>query len=307
MNELKRKEYNRKYYENNKDSVKQKSKEYRDNNKDKVRERNRRYVKNNLDKVQTARKEYCANNKDKIKEYKRNYGNINKNKLIEAKKTYYLENKDRINNYAKKRYEKNKDEINNQKKDYYEKNKDKINNQKKKYREKNKDKVAKYMKEYAIENRGKLKEYAYLKYNNDISFKLRMRLRGRLVNAIKQNNKSGSAVEDLGCSIQELKDYLESKFTEGMNWDNWSKTGWHIDHIKPLASFDLTDPEQFKQACHYSNLQPLWATDNLSKGAKIIDKKQSLEHTANNTQSLQPRKGILAFDDEIPKDPNGKE
>lgn len=101
------------------------------------------------------------------------------------------------------------------------------------------------------------------------TYRLRETLRSRLNQAIIKETKSGSAVLDLGCTIHELKQYLESKFQPGMTWDNWSKTGWHIDHIRPLASFDLTDPEQFKQACHYTNLQPLWAKDNLSKGDKV--------------------------------------
>ena len=69
--------------------------------------------------------------------------------------------------------------------------------------------------------------------------------------------------------VAELRDYLESKFQPGMTWDNWTTNGWHIDHIKPLASFDLTDREQFLRACHYTNLQPLWAIDNLKKGSKV--------------------------------------
>ena len=80
-----------------------------------------------------------------------------------------------------------------------------------------------------------------------------MALRRRLHDALKNNQKRGSAVKDLGCSVQELKKYLESKFQEGMSWDNWNYKGWHIDHIKPLASFNLTDRNQLLQACHYTN------------------------------------------------------
>ena len=94
-------------------------------------------------------------------------------------------------------------------------------------------------------------------------------LRKRLRLAIIGNFKAGSAVNDLGCTINDLKAYLETQFSPEMTWDNWSIDGWHLDHIKPLASFDLTDREQFLEACHYSNLQPLWAQENLSKGAKL--------------------------------------
>jgi len=105
--------------------------------------------------------------------------------------------------------------------------------------------------------------------HSDLIYKLQTSLRSRLNTAIKQAYKSGSAVSDLGCSIQQFKTYLESKFQPGMSWDNWSKTGWHIDHKIPLASFDLTDRQQFKKAAHFTNLQPMWAKDNLRKGARL--------------------------------------
>lgn len=101
---------------------------------------------------------------------------------------------------------------------------------------------------------------------SDLQFKLSHALRRRLRSAIKRNQKAGSAVKDLGCSIEFLKSYLESRFQCGMTWNNYGK--WHIDHIKPLSKFDLTDEIQFKEAVHYTNLQPLWASDNLKKGAK---------------------------------------
>lgn len=101
--------------------------------------------------------------------------------------------------------------------------------------------------------------------------RLKNDLRVRLNRALKGSKKTGSAVRDLGCTIEELKKHLESKWQEGMTWDNHSIDGWHIDHIRPLASFDLTDPVQLKQACSYTNLQPLWAEDNCSKGADYLE------------------------------------
>lgn len=104
------------------------------------------------------------------------------------------------------------------------------------------------------------------KRKENIQFKLSQNLRNRLRNGIK----TGSFIRDLGCTIAELKDHLESLFQPGMTWENYGIYGWHVDHKVPLASFDLTDREQFLKACHYSNLQPLWASDNLRKGAKIL-------------------------------------
>lgn len=114
------------------------------------------------------------------------------------------------------------------------------------------------------------KEYVRNRYHSNPLFKLSRLMRNRLNMAIRNGQKAGSAISDLGCSILELRDYLESKFQPGMTWENHSREGWHIDHILPLASFDLSDREQLKKACHYTNLQPLWAKANLSKNDTII-------------------------------------
>ena len=94
-------------------------------------------------------------------------------------------------------------------------------------------------------------------------------LRNRINGALGGINKSASTQELLGCSVDEFVSYLESKFTDGMTWENRGRSGWHIDHIRPCATFDLTDPEQQRQCFHYTNLQPLWAKQNLSKGSKL--------------------------------------
>jgi len=119
--------------------------------------------------------------------------------------------------------------------------------------------------------------YQRQKRKNDIQYKLGQILRVRLREAIRAKVKASKAIEYLGCTISELEAHLESQFhpnprtsSERMTWINHTKEGWHIDHIKPLASFDLTDPEQLKEACHYTNLQPLWSQANLEKGSKAI-------------------------------------
>jgi len=163
----------------------------------------------------------------------------------------------------------NKDKIKIKDKIYYESNKDKIKIKDKIYYESNKDKIKVQQKAYRQANKDKLNEYDRNRIKTDIQYKLRKNLRCRFHNALKGNYKSGSAIKDLGCTIEELKSYLESKFLPGMTWDNWSIDGWHIDHIKPLSSFDLTDRQQFLESCHYTNLQPLWAKDNLLKSDTV--------------------------------------
>ena len=129
----------------------------------------------------------------------------------------------------------------------------------------------------AARKRNRAKNYQYYidRYHEDLEYKLAMILRTRLGHAIKNKQKRGSAVKDLGCNISELKKYLESQFYpnpktgEEMIWENWSRDGWHIDHKIPLSSFNLEDREEFKKACHFSNLQPLWAEENLRKGNKV--------------------------------------
>jgi predicted nucleic acid-binding Zn ribbon protein len=75
-------------------------------------------------------------------------------------------------------------------------------------------------------------------------------------------------------SKSELLSYFESKFKEGMTWENYGWYGWHIDHIRPCSSFDLTNSEELKKCFHYTNLQPLWGMDNMSKGNKLPDELQ---------------------------------
>jgi hypothetical protein len=82
--------------------------------------------------------------------------------------------------------------------------------------------------------------------------------------------KHGNTMELTGCSKEHLISHIESMFVNGMSWDNYGE--WHIDHIKPCASFDLTNIEQQKLCFNWTNLQPLWASDNIRKGAKYFNK-----------------------------------
>jgi hypothetical protein len=102
----------------------------------------------------------------------------------------------------------------------------------------------------------------------DPLFKLTTLLRCRLHHILSGRIKSMSTEEMLGCSWEEAKKHLEKQFSDGMSWENHGVNGWHIDHIIPLSSANTL--EELKNLFHYTNLQPLWAFDNLSKGNKII-------------------------------------
>ena len=112
------------------------------------------------------------------------------------------------------------------------------------------------------------KHYKAMRLSTDIQAKLASILRARICNAMNGQTKAGSAVKYLGCTLAEFKIHLEDQFEKGMTWGNWSHKGWHIDHIKQLGTFDLTDITQFKEANHYSNLRPLWAQENWQRPRK---------------------------------------
>ena len=188
------------------------------------------------------------------REYQRKYRNKNRNDFLNEKRAYYQNNKSRFKEQRVK---------------YCQDHKVEIAEYQRAYRQQNADHLSSYKKAYDKENADKLKEYVSNRLKADINYKLRRVLRVRICNAIAIGYKAGSAVRDLGCTIPELKQHLESKFQEGMAWANWGLYGWHIDHIIPLSSFDLTDREQFLKACHYTNLQPLWAEENLKKSDKV--------------------------------------
>lgn len=205
---------------------------------------------------------YRAQNGQKISEQKKNYYRQNKESVLTQKQEYSKKNRDSIKAKQREWYSANRDSYNARRRQQYHSN------------PKVKAKTLASNKRYYLNNAEKIKnqskERQKLRLNsNDINFKLQKNLRSRLCNAIKRNYKTGSAIRDLGCSISQLKTHLEAQFQPGMTWDNWNRKGWHIDHIRPLSSFNLEDPEQLKLACHYTNLQPLWAEDNLNKSNKV--------------------------------------
>lgn len=129
-------------------------------------------------------------------------------------------------------------------------------------------------KEYILKNINKHREYRKhlekRKRTENPLYKLKHNLRIRTKDYFKLNNitKRNKTFDYVGCSPKFLKEYLEKQFIENMSWDNYGLHGWHIDHIIPLSSANSED--DVYKLCHYTNLQPLWAIENIKKGNKIL-------------------------------------
>lgn len=108
-------------------------------------------------------------------------------------------------------------------------------------------------------------EYQKNRRKHDPFYRFMGNMRRNTSKAFRYKNKDKKTTKMIGCSQKELIEYIESLFRDGMSWENYGK--WHIDHIIPLAS--AVSKESLENLCHYTNLQPLWATENLKKGCKL--------------------------------------
>ena len=210
--------------------------------------------------------------KDNPKEYLRQYGLINRKRLNkldrlkrEKKKEKYLEMEA---NYRKQ----NREKLNKAHREWSNKPENRL--KQKKYREENKEKLNEYFekrrrsKEYKEKFNIYYKEWINKRLKTDPHFKIKQQMSHRIYLALKsqRTKKSNTTSKLIGCSISKLWKHLEERFEPGMTRENHGT--WHVDHIIPCASFDLTDPEQQKICFHYTNLQPMWALDNIKKGKK---------------------------------------
>ncbi len=119
--------------------------------------------------------------------------------------------------------------------------------------------------------RKKHNEYTKNKFNTDPIAKLSNNLRRRIRHVLKGNFKSGSAINDLGCTVEFLRQHLESQFQPGMTWENYGMgiNKWTIDHIIPLSKVNLSNHDEFLKVNHYTNLQPMWYLDNIRKSNNL--------------------------------------
>ena len=181
-------------------------------------------------------------------------------------KSLFEFSKSKSNKYGVRSYCKKCDSIVN--KIYRDSNKKYLKEYLKDWYKDNKKNFLAQQKKYKFSNRQNINDHLKERRQFDINFKIRDNLTTRIWFALNRGIKSTGTMKLLGCSIEFLKTHLESKFKEGMSWGNYSKFGWHIDHIKPCSSFNLSDKEEQLKCFNYTNLQPLWWYENLEKSNK---------------------------------------
>ena len=238
---------------------------YKDKEKERQNQKKRseRYRKKHRERIKARTRElYALNIKEKRKKAREWYWK-NREKELERQKKNRMrpEVKERQRLYDLKT-----------KKQYYVNNREKILKKKAIHAKKPKEieRKKKYNKIYRADNLEKIQKWntAYIRKRNatDLNYKLKKVLSSRMNMALRHNWKAASTTKLLGASIPAIWNHLEKQFQPGMTRKNHRL--WHIDHIKPCKLFDLSDPEQQKKCFHFTNLQPLWASDNISKGAK---------------------------------------
>jgi hypothetical protein len=234
------------------------------------------YNLKNRERMLESSRYYAKENRELIREKVRIYNHTPQRK--EARKAYKQKNRERVL-LDKKKYN-SRPEVKEKKKLYNKKRAEELRLSKPPKVKKEKIVKVKPPVKTLEETRAWRRTYKKHKKATDVNYRMRVNLSKRLYYALdRTNKKSASIIELLGCDIVFLRNHLESKFLPTMTWDNYG-TLWHIDHILPCVSFDLSCPEQQNKCFHYSNLQPLFAITtiingveyigNLNKGDKII-------------------------------------
>jgi hypothetical protein len=212
----------------------------------------------------------------RCKECTKEINKNNREKLKESQRRWREKNPDYMKNYGQS------DKIKEYQKEYYQEHKEKYIKRKQEWRQKNPELAKEELRNYIENNREKVNEYhsnwKKQKREEDVTYKLKENMSRRVryeLNTLLKGKKTKRTVEYLGCSIGELKTYLESKFIENMSWDNYGEI-WHIDHIIPCNAWDFSNEFENKCCWNYRNLQPLGCSENQSKKDKFNEQDKQM-------------------------------
>ena len=287
-------EYMRRWRARNPERVKTIAAACSQRNRAQIAARMKIYRQKNKAKLYEQKKAYSARNREKLRQWKRTDYERHRESYIARAHTRWREKNEQCRAYYVKRYRENKAVILARNRAWAKRNREKFLAWRRSYFKSPRGRAVRlasdrrrvkrataYKNAWARRNREKITRYFRARLETDMSFAMRVRLRARITVALRKYPKEQrdrlpkSVRKLLGCTASELVKYLESKFLPGMSWEN--RKLWHMDHIRPLASFDLSDVEQQHVAFHYTNVQPLWAIDNFRKGARVRDQIISTE------------------------------
>jgi len=217
-------------------------------------EYSRHYHNNNRDSILQRKKDYRKDNIELLKERDRKYYYNNIEELKKCSSIYYFNNKDKI--------------LTKRREDYY-LNTEKYLTKNQKWRKENKHKLKEYYENNKLHiNRNRTKQIKFQR-EHDKLFKMKDRVRSNIRRSLGNRgwSKKSKTQKFLGCNWETFKEHIESKFTEGMSWDNCSE--WHYDHYYPISLAE--NEEDMYILNYYKNFQPLWIKDNLEKSNKVPD------------------------------------
>lgn len=258
--------YNREYYAKNKSELLKKQKAWRERNKARVAEVSRRRYLATRVKAAEQRKARYRKNREIERQQQAAYREANRSAIRDQQQAYRAEHREELKARARERRAANPEAY---------RAKDRARRSSVEARAAAVVKTRQWIQKNKERHLQWMRERRKQRVASDPIYKLSIAMRRRFYMAVRNqvydgwDIRSGEAVWMLGCSMAEFVAYIESLWSDGMTWGNWTRDGWHIDHIIPFSAFDMSDESQRRAACHYTNLRPLWAKDNLRKGAKV--------------------------------------
>lgn len=239
-----------------------------------LRDYHRGYKKRNRDRLNEYERERRRENSDELNRRRRELRAANRDEELRKRREYRAANAGRIRDVERARVQRKRDKAAAERERFLEENAIEIEvarilatrHRKAVARERQRERYWSDIDASRKSNREKMRYYLDRNRNARIA----KALRGRVRDTMKGSLKSARTMDLLGCSMDFFMAYMETQFRSGMSWENYGRYGWHIDHIRPCASFDLGIAEEQRECFHWSNMQPLWAEENIKKGASEV-------------------------------------
>ncbi len=238
--------------------------------KEKKREGNRRYYQDHKEEMKECNKRYRQENKERVKEYQKQYRQTRKEEMKEHDKRYYQDHKEYYQQYRQENKEKRRECS----KQYRQENKEKINECHKQYYQKHKEKVKEYNKQYRQNHKEERNKQESVRYRTNVGYNLNRRMTSMIHASLHNGSgKQGHHWEALvGYTSEQLKKHLKKTIPDGYSWQDYLEGSLHIDHKFPISVFNITSLEDinFQRCWALKNLQLLPAEENLRKHTKLI-------------------------------------